>query len=241
MKTLLAVIFLVTFLCLINPLFDATGKRVSWANPSGNITSTGKGVKKPGDSDGDGVFDVIEGIGDRDGDGIPNHLDYDPTGYFYDEATGRIIKGGSVAVAGPGVVAIIQDGSNGFYQWITDGTPGVYTMTLTLPLGYNASAICLRQDPPPFDPTGGPNPTSLGAGENGATGFLTSPACTNFYLTFNLAPGDPFILNNNIPLAAIAANTPVPTINEWGMIILSVLLLLCACAFVAVRRSRLTR
>ena len=37
------------------------------------------------DGDGDGVGDACEGTGDRDGDGIPDNQDYDPTGYFYDE------------------------------------------------------------------------------------------------------------------------------------------------------------
>jgi len=62
------------------------------------------------------------------------------------------------------------------------------------------SSTCLQQDPPPFDPTGDPNPTVLGNGENGSTGYLTSNACTPYYLTFDLEPGDPFIINNNFPL-----------------------------------------
>jgi len=58
----------------------------------------------------------------------------------------------------------------------------------------------LRQDPPPFDPTGGLNPTVLGNGENGTTGFLTSNACTPYYLSFDLEAQDPIIFNNNFPL-----------------------------------------
>jgi hypothetical protein len=76
------------------------------------------------DTDGDGAPDSVEGTGDRDGDGIPDNEDYDPTGYFYDESTGEIIPGGQIAVAGPGVVTIIQDGSDGFYQFTTGGTAG---------------------------------------------------------------------------------------------------------------------
>jgi hypothetical protein len=152
------------------------------------------------DTDGDGVPDSVEGSGDRDGDGIPDYLDYDPTGYFYDETSGQIISGGQIAVSGPGVVTIVHDGSSGYYQFTTDGTAGTYTIRVTLPPGYGWSNTCLRQDPPPFDPTGGPNPTVLGNGEDGATGFLTSNACTDYYLSFDLAAGDPFIFNNNFPL-----------------------------------------
>jgi hypothetical protein len=152
------------------------------------------------DSDGDGVPDSVEGTGDRDGDGIPDNEDYDPTGYFYDEITGQIIPGGQVAVTGPGVITIVQDGSGGFYQFTTDGTAGTYTMQVTLPPRHVWSNTCLQQDPPPFDPTGSPNPTVLGNGENGATGFLTSNACTRYYLSFDLEAGDPFIFNNNFPL-----------------------------------------
>ena len=71
---------------------------------------------------------------------------------------------------------------------------------MTLPRGYAWSSTCLRQDPPPFDPTGGPIPTVLGNGENGTTGFLASSACTRYYLSFDLAAGDPGIFNNNFPL-----------------------------------------
>jgi len=161
------------------------------------------------DADGDGLPDSVEGTGDRDGDGIPDNEDYDPTGYFYDEATGQIIPGGHIAVTGPGGVNIVRDGSSGYYAFTTDGTPGIYTMTVTLPWRYVWSSTCLRQDPSPFDPTGGPNPTVLGNGENGTTGFLTSKACTPFYLTFDLVGGDPFIFNNNFSVSYVPP-PPVP-------------------------------
>jgi uncharacterized repeat protein (TIGR01451 family) len=163
------------------------------------IQGTGAGL----DADGDGVPDDIEGTGDRDGDGIPDNEDYDPTGYFYDQTTAQIIAGGQIAVTGPGAVTIVHDGSSGYYQFITDGTAGTYTIQVTLPPGYAWSDTCLRQDPPPFDPTGGPNPTVLGNSEYGDTGFLTSNACTDYYLSFDLAAGDPFIFNNNFPIGRL--------------------------------------
>jgi len=161
-----------------------------------------EGTASTNDSDGDGMMDNDERGGDRDGDGVANYLDYDPTGYFYDEATGEIISGGRVTASGPGAITTLETGASGYYQFATDGTAGIYTLTVTLPPGYDRSKACLRGDPPSYDPTGQPDPDSLGAGENGTTGFLTSSACTAFYLTLDLEPGDPFIINNNIPLVA---------------------------------------
>lgn len=166
-------------------------------------TTTWNFTTRPvGDADGDGMTDPAEGSGDRDGDGVQNDLDYDPTGYFYDEATGEIISGGLVSASGPGAITTFETGASGFYQFATDGTAGTYTLSVTLPPGHDWSASCLRADPPAYDPTGQPDPDMLGAGEDGTTGFLTSNACTTFYLTMDLAPGDPFIINNNFPLVA---------------------------------------
>lgn len=161
---------------------------------------TVQGTANTHDSDIDGVDDNVEGGGDRDSDGVPNYLDYDPTGYFYDRHDGKIISGGLVSVDGPGVVTIVENGENGFYQFTTDGTAGIYTMTVSLPPGYTWSKTCLQQDPPAFDPTGETEPVVLGNGEDGDTGYLTSNACTTFYLSFDLDAEDPVIFNNNLPL-----------------------------------------
>ena len=184
------------------------------------------------DSDSDGVSDRSEGAGDRDNDGISDYEDYDPTGYFYDEADGRIIPGGLIEVAGPGTVNLIQDGSNGFYQFTTDGTPGIYTVTVTLPPNYEWSQGCVEQGV--LDPTGQTNPHVLGSGEDGTTGHLSSNQCTAFYLQFDLEAGDPFIFNNNLSLAR---STSIPTLSEWGMIILT-LLLSCSFVWINLRQRR---
>ena len=151
------------------------------------------------DVDKDRIPDFTDGDNDRDGDGIINFLDYDPTGYFYNEATGEIVAGGNISVTGPGPVVIAYDGSNGYYEWYIT-LPGVYTIHVTLPAGYIWSQTCLPQTGP-FDPTNqGQNPVVLGNGENASTGFLTSNACTNFYFDFDLALTDPVVINNNFPL-----------------------------------------
>ncbi len=157
------------------------------------------------DNDGDGIPDCCDNCtDDRDGDGIVDCEDIDPMGWIYYEHTGEIVSGVAVSVVEVGSgssanVNLIQDGSTGMYQWIVN-TPGTYQMTLNLPSGWTTSNGCLQQDPPAYDPTGMTDPVDLGNGQNGTTGFLTSNACTPYYLTFDLEVGDPLVINNNIPL-----------------------------------------
>ncbi len=153
------------------------------------------------DSDMDTVPDALEGSMDRDGDGIPNALDYDPTGYFYDSSSGEILTGGSITVTPSEHVTILYDGSTGFYQFLTDGTSDTYILQISPPTGYELDTSC-SESASPFDPTGMTDPVVLGAGEEGQTGFLTSSDCVDnvYYLSFDLEGGDPYIINNNIPL-----------------------------------------
>ncbi len=142
----------------------------------------------------DGMTDVVPLSGTR----LDLEFGYriDPTGYFYNEATGQIIPGGMISVTGPAGITILQNGSTGQYAF-TVTQAGTYTILVTPPPGYLLSTTCLDQGT--LDPTGQPDPYSIGNGE-GAPGFLTSNACTPFYLMFDLVPGDPVVLNNNIPL-----------------------------------------
>ena len=180
---------------------DADGDGIPDSNEGkDDLDSDGFPNYKDLDVDGDRTPDQDEGQGDRDGDGIPDYKDYDPAGYFFDEDTGKILSGGIIDVSGPGKITMIQDGSDGFYQFYTDGTPGTYQINVTLPAEYSWSTSCLKQDPPAFDPTGLTNPVVLGYGEQGTTGYLQSSDCTDFYLTFDLVGGDPEIFNNNFPL-----------------------------------------
>ena len=142
---------------------------------------------------------------DADGDFIPDSPDgnteLDPQGFIYCEDSGEIIPGGLVQVtAGPGVVNLIQDGSNGEYQFFVS-QPGTYTIAFTPPSGYVVSTACLDQgllDPDPMDP----NPFLVGADDANNDGFLDDASCgaNPFYLQFTLEVGE-FILQNNIPLS----------------------------------------
>ncbi|MBL9113959.1 MAG: DNRLRE domain-containing protein [Verrucomicrobiaceae bacterium] len=135
-----------------------------------------------------------------------NFLDaVDPHGYAYSPVNGQIIPGGSISVSGPGSVTILMDGSTGQYSFVTDGTTGTYTITYTPPLGYmiDPSRPVAGAS---YDPPAVPGPVALGSSENPSSqGYLTDYSAPGnpYYFTFDLTSGDPFIINNNIPLVEI--------------------------------------
>lgn len=188
------------------------------------------------DSDGDNIPDHVEILdanpgdgtfwGDRDGNGVGdgwwNYLDYDPTGYFYNRFTGEIVASEemSISVEGPpsAVITITHYGNEGFYQFSVD-TSGIYTLTLNgvPPTGYALDLVYCPPLPGPYipgPPTEDPpyDPADVSGsfnGENQDTGYLMSPGCTPWYLTFEMGPGDLVVINNNIPL--------IPTIGGHTM------------------------
>lgn len=167
------------------------------------------GASSTGDTQGsnDNLISVTLAGADSTGNDFLDAVD--PAGYIYSPVDGSIIAGGSISVSGPGVVTILMNGSTGQYSFITDGTPGIYTLSYTPPLGYQI-------DPTRpvagvnFDPTGLPSPHALGSGEDplnaGHLSSFTSPG-NPYYLTFDLSSGDPLVINNNIPLVQIKPTT----------------------------------
>ena len=165
------------------------------------------------DTDSDGVPDSFEsGTDDRDGDGIPDSEDYDPTGYFYCEENGAILPGGSISVTGPvgsnsavglsNNINIVQDGSNGFFQfYVTE--PGLYTLTPTYPTSGEPSTTRLPSANPLDVSTRTDNPAVLGSSEVASTGVIgdfTAGANSPFYFAFDIEAGDPSVFMNNIPM-----------------------------------------
>ena len=157
------------------------------------------------DANGESVIDIDstpangEGGEDDQDDQTIELVPHDPTGYVYCDKTGELVTGGQISVSGPGQVFIVADGSNGYYEFYTDGTPGVYQLSYAPPAGTVASPDCLSLQGP-FDPTGLPGPVVLGT--EPVAGLLADFGCgaNPFYLSFVLEPGDPFIFNNNIPV-----------------------------------------
>ncbi len=195
-----------------------TSTEIPGPTPSDDPTDpTGNTDPTPFDSpdvDGDGAPDANEPpSGDRDGDGIPDSDDYDPTGYFYCEADGRILTGGSITVvnvftggsqSGVGSsndITIIRDGTDGFYQFYVTA-PGTYRLIPTLPAGGAASTDRLSSGTLDVTSLLPANPGVLGGGQVGSTGVLNdfTEAGNPFYTEFVINNGDPSVFNNNIPL-----------------------------------------
>ena len=166
------------------------------------------------DIDGDGAPDDNESpTGDRDGDGIPDPEDFDPTGYFYCEADGRILTGGTITVVNvftgasqTGVgssndIVIIRDGADGSYQFYVTA-PGTYRLIPTLPTGGVASTDRLSSGTLDVTSLLPSDPGVLGGGEFGNTGILSdfTELGNPFYTEFVIQEGDPSVFNNNIPL-----------------------------------------
>jgi uncharacterized repeat protein (TIGR01451 family) len=129
--------------------------------------------------------------------------------HIYNAITGELVAGGSVSLSGPGPVLLVQDGSTGSYAFMLDpanAVAGTYTLTLTPPAGFVLDPTRPVAGPA-YDPTAGPNPASLGA--PASAGVLTdfSAPANPYYLTFELAPGDPVVLHNNLPLVPAKATT----------------------------------
>ncbi|MBO0937244.1 DUF11 domain-containing protein [Fibrella sp. HMF5335] len=138
---------------------------------------------------------------------------YDPTGYIYCYATNTILTGGTISITGPGSVSITLNGSTGVYQFLTDGTPGSYTLAYTHPNGYSVATVQRPVAGAALDPSGLDGSAmdkdgvvngwvSLGSQPNSTTTALVDGSATAnpYYLVFNVTGGDPYIAENNLPI-----------------------------------------
>ncbi len=155
------------------------------------------------DEDLDGVVDDEEASSDRDGDGTNDTSDYDPTGYFYCEEDGTILSGGSVSITSltgtAAAIRTVEDGSTGFYQWyVTEA--GTYQMTFTNPPDVAPSVDHLPAGTLQTSTFTGDS-VSIGSNEDGTSGVLAdfTAGANPYHLIFEIAQGDPHILNNNLP------------------------------------------
>jgi len=158
--------------------------------------------------------------------------DYDPIGYIYCDKTGVIITGGRIEVtsmpiggsifyATDGITGDTLDGRTGYYQFFTNGVPGIYEMTYIHPNGFPLSTTILRE-PGAFDPTGRDGDPAFDRDGDANNNYVTlgSDVDSNYladitiganpyYMSFDLEAGDPFIDLNNIPVSCIFIGTVV--------------------------------
>ena len=150
---------------------------------------------------------------------VEQSLPLDPAGVVYDSVTRLPVAGATVTFNGPagfnpathllgGIANQNQlTGATGFYQFIlVGGAPaGTYTITITPPAGYSFPSGTIPANPT-LDPTG------LGVGGIYAVqaqfGPPTGAQPTTYHLSFDLAVGDPDVINNHIPLDPGAAGAP---------------------------------
>ncbi|MBX9903562.1 MAG: DUF11 domain-containing protein [Burkholderiales bacterium] len=145
---------------------------------------------------------------------IEQSLPLDPAGVVYDAVTRLPVAGATVTFTGPagfdpaihligGVANQAQvTGASGFYQFLlVGGAPaGTYTLTVTGPPGYVSPSALLPA-------AGTLDPTGLGFGGvfpvQAQAVPPTGPQPTIYHLTFDLALGDPNVVNNHIPIDPI--------------------------------------
>ncbi len=144
----------------------------------------------------------------------------DPMGYLYCEETGELITGGTVEITtmNDATFIVTRDGSNGQYQFFSDGTPDVFTITYTPPAGYALSTTRLPTTGAgamgALDPMGGSadNPTSESPLRVGSTTTDMvilddfSEAANPYYFKIAFERGDPEVLDNNIPLSGCSVS-----------------------------------
>ena len=111
--------------------------------------------------------------------------------------------GSNASIGTANNIVIVEDGSNGFYQFYVTA-PGRYTLTPTYPASGIPSADrpvqTIALDATTLLPE---NPAILGSSEVGNTGVLADAsraANPAYYFEFDFEAGDPSILMNNIPL-----------------------------------------
>mgnify|MGYP001943721832 CR=1 FL=1 len=173
------------------------------------------------DNDNDGAVDSLESpTADRDGDGIADADDYDPTGYFYCQEDGRILTGGTISVtdaSGSSANVVIDfDGTNGFYQWYATAA-GRYTMQVTYPArGIPSTTRLVSTNPLDVTSLLPDDPAFIGSTETGSTGKLADfslAANPTFYTVFDIEAGDPNVMANNIPLENCATGMNVESLD----------------------------
>jgi len=199
-----------------------------------------------GDSGGNGgtaSLSQLAGITLGVGTAVVNQsLPLDPSGVVYDSVTRAPIAGATVEllyggaainpawVAGGSATQSSAAGGHYAFFLLPAALPGTYSLRVSMPPGYRPTPSATIA--PSIAPAG------FAGGSVGTAGAPPVGAVTTYYLSFPLPTSD--ITNNNIPLdAAAVAAAPIPTLSEWGMIVLA--MMLAASAWQSRRRPRRAR
>ena len=160
------------------------------------------------DTDGGDLWCTVIRVADAPVSGVDFLQCFQPTGVFYDTASGEIVAGGHVTVSGPADVNLMQDGTSGAYCFGAS-VDGVYTLTITPPGGYLIDDL-RPASVGPLELSGGATVMALGSAEDPERrGYLTDPGAdaNPWYVELHLRLSDPAPVANNIPLKRLPAET----------------------------------
>ena len=188
-----------------------SGYELRFRHPETNVTYGGPVSSEPGVVTGNGtISNLTLSPGTTV---IEQSLPLDPSGVLYDVITRLPIQGARVTFEGPpGYDPDIHllpgqpvqfTGSDGYYRFdLVPGSPvGLYRLVIVPPDGYlpGVPSSVIAPEPGPLDPTGIPDPLLV----QPQSGPPQGNASTTYYLEFDLAIGDPNVINNHIPLDPI--------------------------------------
>lgn len=149
----------------------------------------------------------------------------DPSGVVYDSRTRQPVAGASVTILYNGgdasayvlggVTTVTTDADGRYAFWLVNGpVAGTFSLTVSRP-GYRFVSQLIPPEAGGWDPDAGPVTAIDGAPQVGDP--------TTYYLSGPYPNVD--VTNNNIPLDAIVS---VPTLGEWGQLLLMLLVAVAA-------------
>jgi len=198
----------------IGNVVPAQTYRVRYTSPNGAVYGVGVNGENDNPQENSSVNAAQRALEVRPAPGSTlsqQSLPVDPQGIVYDTLTRQPLAGARVAITGPagfdpatqllgGAANATQTtGADGGYQFLLlpNAPAGVYTLVLTAPNGYRAPSAFLP-------PAGTLDPTGQGIGGvlrvQGQSVPPTGAQPTTYHLALDLAPGDPDVVNNHVPM-----------------------------------------
>jgi uncharacterized repeat protein (TIGR01451 family) len=170
-------------------------------------------------------------------------LPIDPSGVVYDSVARTPIAGATVrllvngAPVNPAFIAggantVVTNAAGGYAFFLLPGAPaGTYSLQVSA-AGYNAPSAII---PPSIAPAG-----FVGGAVSAIAGVPQAAQDTTYYLQFPLPTAD--ITHDNLPLDSVSATTPspraIPTLSEWALILLTLLMAAAGATRLRAREAR---